>query len=88
MGEPLNPSYVTRHFDRLVAEAGLPRIRLHDLRHTSASVGLASGETLIEVSRRLGHSSIAITGDIYSEISAEMAQRSADRMTQYVMTNR
>jgi integrase len=35
-GRPLNPTYVTRHFDRLVVKHGLPRIRLHDLRHTSA----------------------------------------------------
>ena len=83
-GTGLDPAYVSRHFDRLVARHGMPRIRLHDLRHTSASVGLASGETLLEVSRRLGHSSIAITADVYSHISPQTAAESAERLAQLV----
>ena len=71
---------MSRHFDRLVARHGLPRIRLHDLRHTSASIGLASGESLLEVSRRLGHSSITVTADIYSHISPVVAKESAERL--------
>jgi len=53
VGTPLCPAYVSRHFDRIVHRTELPRIRLHDLRHTSASLGLAGGETLLEVSKRL-----------------------------------
>lgn len=87
-GEPLHPLRVTRSFDAAVAAGGLPRIRLHDLRHTSASIGLASGESLLEVSRRLGHSSISITGDIYSVISPQTAADSAQRMSQYLMNHR
>jgi integrase len=87
-GGHLNPTAVTRHFDRLVARTDLPRIRLHDLRHTSASIGLASGETLFEVSRRLGHSSVAFTGDIYAHVSSESMQTSAARMAQYVSAHR
>jgi integrase len=83
-GEQLDPRYVSRHFDRLVAAHGLPRIRLHDLRHTSASIGLAAGESLLEVSRRLGHSSITVTADIYSHISPHVAQESADRLADLV----
>lgn len=79
-GAALDPTYVSRHFDRLVKRHGLPRIRLHDLRHTSASIGLASGETLLEVSRRLGHSSISITADIYSHIAPLVASESAERL--------
>lgn len=88
MGVPLNPLRVSRSFDKAVAESGLPRIRLHDLRHTSASIGLASGESLLEVSRRLGHSSIAVTGDIYSRISLETATHSARRMSEYLLKGR
>ena len=80
-GYALNPGGVSRHFDRLVAATDLAPIRLHDLRHTSASLGLASGESLLEVSRRLGHSSITITADIYSHISPATAQHSAERLT-------
>ena len=62
-------------------------MRLHDLRHTSASLGLASGETLLEVSRRLGHSSIAITADIYSHVSPEVARESAERLSRHIFGN-
>lgn len=67
-----------------MAEHGLPRIRLHDLRHTSASIGLAAGESLIEVSRRLGHSSITVTADIYSHIAPHVAMESAKRVADLV----
>jgi integrase len=79
-GSGLNPAYVSRHFTQLITKAGLPPIRLHDLRHTSASLGLAGGESLLEVSRRLGHSSITITADRYAHVSQEAAQRSAQRL--------
>jgi integrase len=83
-GGALDPTFVSRHFDRLVKKHGLPRIRLHDLRHTSASIGLASGETLLEVSRRLGHSSISVTADIYSHIAPLVASESAERLAAVV----
>ena len=79
-GEALIPGSVSRCFDRLVAQAALPAIRLHDLRHTSASLGLDAGESLLEVSRRLGHSSIAITADVYSHVPSATAHRSAQRL--------
>ena len=83
-GAPLKPVSVTRHFYTLVEQHGLRRIRLHDLRHTSASIGLASGETLLEVSRRLGHASLSITADIYSDISTDTAHASAERLAAYL----
>jgi integrase len=83
-GDPLDPAYVSRRFDLLVAGSGLRRIRLHDLRHTSASIGLTSGESLLEVSRRLGHSSITVTADIYSHISPAVAKESAERLASSV----
>lgn len=79
-GQCLTPTHVSRRFDTLVRQLGLPRIRLHDLRHTSASLGLAGGESLLQVSRRLGHSSITITADVYAHVPHEEAQQSADRL--------
>jgi len=76
-GAQLHPEYVSRHFGRLTAAAGLPPIRLHDLRHTSASLGLAAGESLVEVQRRLGHSSITITADTYTHVLPAIAQGSS-----------
>ena len=83
-GSALDPAFVSRHFDQLLRHYQLPRIRLHDLRHTSASLGLASGESLLEVSRRLGHSSISVTADIYSHISPEIARESAQRRADHI----
>lgn len=79
-GGQLDPTFVSRHFDRLQRLHMVRRIRLHDLRHTSASLGLAAGESLVETSRRLGHSSITVTADIYSHISPEVARESAERL--------
>jgi integrase len=87
LGRSLNPALVSRRFDRLVTAAALPAIRLHDLRHTSASLGLDSGESLLEVSRRLGHSSIAITADVYSHVAATTARTSADRLEKFIAVN-
>lgn len=84
-GSMLDPAEVSRHFDRLIRLHGLRRIRLHDLRHTSASIGLASGESLLEVSRRLGHSSLSVTADIYSQISPSLARDSAERRADHLL---
>lgn len=79
-GEPLDPATVSRQFLILTRDLGLPRIRLHDLRHTSASLGLEAGEPITQVSRRLGHSTIAITADTYTHVSTEAAQQAADTL--------
>lgn len=83
-GQPYNPTHVSRHFLTLVKRLGLPKIRLHDLRHTSASLGLEGGESLLSVKRRLGHSSIAITADVYSHVTPAGAERAADRLASTV----
>lgn len=79
-GDPIHPAAVSRHFSVLVRRAGLPMIRLHDLRHTSATLGLAGGETLLEVSRRLGHSSITVTADIYAHPTGDQARTAVTRL--------
>jgi integrase len=79
---PVHPAYVTRHFAELVAQADLPSIRLHDLRHTSASLGLVAGESLKEISARLGHSSIDITANLYAHIDPQQADSSAARLAE------
>jgi integrase len=63
---PFNPASCSTTFDGLVARAGVPRIRVHDLRHTYATIALRTGVHPAIVSERLGHSSIAITIDLYS----------------------
>jgi integrase len=65
-GRALHPQSVSRAFDRAIAAARLPRIRLHDLRHTHASLALAAGINPKVVSERLGHATVSITLDTYS----------------------
>jgi integrase len=81
-GRPLRPEYVTRHFQRLAAEAGLPVIRLHDLRHTNASIALAAGVDIKVVSDRLGHSTTAITADLYTHVNRTVGRAAADRIAE------
>lgn len=65
-GTPLNPAVVSKRFRRIVTELGVPAIRLHDLRHTYATLALKAGIHPKVVSERLGHAAIAITLDTYS----------------------
>ena len=62
-GSALHPEFVTRHFAVLARAAKLRPIRLHDLRHGQASLMLAAGVPMAVVSKRLGHSSLAITAE-------------------------
>jgi integrase len=78
-GTRLDPALVSRHFARLSHVAGLPPIRLHDLRHTSASIGLSAGESMKEISDRLGHSSITLTMNTYTHVAPVLAAESARR---------
>jgi integrase len=83
-GEPVRPDSVSQKFERLVQTLSLPRIRLHDLRHTSASIGLASGESLKEISERLGHSSLGITADTHTHVLPVVASESAERRARLI----
>jgi integrase len=70
-GTLINPERFTRWFTTHAEAAGLPRIRLHDVRHSYASAGLANAVGWAEVkviSERLGHASIGITLDTYSHV--------------------
>jgi integrase len=64
-GSPLRPDEATKRFVELCDEAGVRRVRLHDLRHGRASLLLAAGVDIAVVSKILGHGSISITADTY-----------------------
>jgi integrase len=66
-GSPLHPQGFSEAFRRHVAAAGLPRIPLHGLRHTHATVALQAGVHPKVVADRLGHYSAAFTLDVYSD---------------------
>jgi integrase len=65
IGKPWEPRAVNALFDRCVEHAGLPpATRLHDCRHTCATLLLAAGADLLSVSRMLGHATIGVTADL------------------------
>ena len=77
-GSQLHPDYVSDTFHRIITEAGLPPIRLHDLRHTAASLALQAGVPMKVVSEQLGHSSLGITADTYTSVLPAVAQAAAE----------
>lgn len=81
-GGPISPRNLVRQFKSLLHRAGLPpTIRFHDLRHTHASWLLAKGVHPKVVQERLGHSSIAVTMDIYSHVAPTLQQQAANLAT-------
>ena len=79
-GRPLRPEYATRHFQALARAAGLPGIRLHDLRHTSPSLALAAGIDTKVVSERLGHATVAITADLHTHVITRLEREAATKL--------
>ena len=71
---------VTREFKRFLRAAGLKDVRFHDLRHTNATLMLAAGIHPKIVQERLGHSTIAVTLDIYSHAVPSLGREAADRL--------
>lgn len=79
-GLPLAPSNVGRSLHRHLERAGLPRVRVHDLRHTAATYLLSLGTHPKKVQELLGHSSILLTLDTYSHVLPSMHQEIAAQM--------
>jgi integrase len=80
VGTPVDPRNDFREFRKLLARAGLPPVRLHDLRHTAASLLLAQHVPARVVMEILGHSQIALTMNTYSHVAPEVSREAADRM--------
>jgi len=78
-GKPLRPNTVTRAWKDLANRAGLKPIRLHDARHSHASIMLNQDIHPKIVQERLGHSSIQVTLDIYSHVAPGLQEAAAAR---------
>ena len=79
--QPMDEAPTRQAFRRTLKAAGiLRRLRIHDLRHTYASLALQRGVPLVVVSRQLGHASIAITADIYGHLAPDAGRQAADAM--------
>jgi len=83
-GKSLSPDNVTHAWFKLVRRTGLKPIRLHDARHTHASLMLKQGIHPKIVQERLGHSSIQITLDTYSHIAPGLQKAAAERFDELV----
>src|SRR5829696_7012332 len=84
-GAPIHPDLITDWFRRLARSAGLPPIRLHDVRHSYATAALAAGVPAKVVSERLGHATIAITLDVYSHVIPGMDAQAANAVASLIL---
>jgi integrase len=78
-GTPLHPADVTELFQFLVRQAGLPPIRLHDLRHGTATLALAAGVEMKVVQHMLRHASETTTSKFYTSVLPEVAREAAEK---------
>lgn len=77
-GTPLRGEHVSERFQTFADRAGLPPIRLHDLRHGAATLSLAAGVDMKVVSETLGHARSSFTADTYTSVVPEVAQEAAE----------
>ncbi len=87
-GAQLHPASVTDRFNDLVAAAGLPPIRLHDLRHGAATLALQGGVDIKVVQEMLGHSSSSLTRDTYTSVVPRLAVEAAETIASMVPRKR
>ncbi len=86
IGQDMQPNRPYKILQDVIKENNLKRITFHDLRHTSATLLIASGEHTQLISKRLGHSNITTTHKVYSHFIEEEYKHSADKM-QLMLTN-
>jgi len=87
-GRPLHPDTITSTFRRHVRAAGLPPIRLHDLRHSYATAALKAGVPAKVISERLGHANVAFTLQVYSHVLPGMDAEAANIVADLIMDER
>lgn len=86
IGTPLLHQNLTRrHFKPIRDNAELPKIRLYDLRHTTATLLLSAGENPKVVQERLGHASVVLTLDTYSHVLPNMQQTATDKIEKLML---
>ena len=76
-GKPIHPDTITGWFSKFIKRNNLPPVHLHSLRHTNATLLIAAGADLRTVSKRLGHSNMTTTGNIYTHAIKSADERAA-----------
>lgn len=80
-GRPYAPDYITRKFPALLKAHGMPHIRLHELRHSCASLLINAGFTLKDVQEWMGHADIKMTANIYGHLDVSRKQSMAAKLS-------
>jgi integrase len=84
MGERIHPDTLTRRFNRLVDRAGVPRIRLHDVRHTYATMAMDAGVNPKLLSDRIGHANELVTLQIYTHRTTGLDRPMAEQLSRMI----
>lgn len=79
-GRPFRPDYITRAFQNMLEKNGLPKMRFHDLRHSTASILYDKGWDIKDIQSWLRHSSIDVTSDIYTHITEDRKSKMAEKL--------
>lgn len=80
-GNPVDKdSWRRRVFNKALKKAGLRRIRIHDLRHTYATLRISAGHNIADVSGQLGHHSVKLTLDVYHHWMPGQAKSEVDAL--------
>ena len=87
-GRPFRPTYISKSFKYHVERLGMPRMTFHGLRHTHASILFELGATSQEISKRLRHSRVSTTDDIYIHLKEDTKKSTADLFNQAVGKNK
>lgn len=82
-GAPMFPDSVTQWFTKFVKRTGLPKVTVHSLRHTYASLMIADGTPLVIVSHNLGHAQTSTTSNIYSHVIAAAEAKAAEAFDRF-----
>lgn len=85
-GSPHHPNYLSYEFSKFIRANNLPYLTLHGLRHTFATVANQAGVTLFDISKALGHSTPAVTGRIYTHLTAETIKKAVDAVSDLIDT--
>ncbi len=79
-GRPITPDYLSHKFAKIIKKYNLPKVSIHELRHSCASILLSNGFTLKDVQEWLGHADISMTANIYGHLDMNRKQSLADNM--------
>jgi len=83
-GKPTHPGWPSRWFPKLLKKKELPPLPFHGLRHTAATIMIAQGADIKNLSSRLGHSNINTTGNIYAHALKSVDRDIADRTDAFI----